>query len=189
MSRRGFTLLEVMLALVILMALLAVMSQFTWSLGQGQQRALDRLDRQAAIDAIIDRVSLALDTGTASVQGDAGFRGDSTSLHMFLSQDRPDSSHAKGLGAQRAIDIEFDQQKHAVQVSGGEMLPLGDLQLRFYNGEQWQDSFDSVEEGGLPTAVLVEAWLHGGLADASEADIPPDRRRVMTVVGAWRQSP
>ena len=69
------------------------------------------------------------------------------------------------------------------------MLPLGDLRLRYHNGQQWQDSFDSIEEGGLPTAVLVEAWLHEGIMDASEADIPPDRRRVMTVVGAWRHTP
>jgi prepilin-type N-terminal cleavage/methylation domain-containing protein len=189
MNRRGFTLLEVMLAITILMALLGVMSQFTWSLGQGQQRALDRLDRQAAIDAIIDRISLALDTGSASAVGEPGFHGEATSLQMYLSQDRPDSSHAKGLGARRAIDIQFDQQQHTVQLSGGAMLPLGDLRLRYHNGQQWQDSFDSIEEGGLPTAVLVEAWLHEGIMDASEADIPPDRRRVMTVVGAWRHTP
>lgn len=189
MNRRAFTLLEVMLALGILMALLAVMAQFTWSLGQGQRRALDRLDRQAAIDAIIDRLAMALDTGAASVGGEAGFRGDETSLHMFVAQDRPGRSPAIALGSRRVIDITFDEQHRTVQIGGGAPLPIGDLRLRFHDGQQWQNSFDSLEAGGLPTAVLLEAWIHDGSEDASEADLPPDRRRVLTVVGAWRQSP
>jgi len=188
-NRRGFTLLEVVLALAILVAMLAVMTQFTWSVGQGQRRALDRLDRQAAIDAIIDRLAVALDTGAASVAGEAGFRGDERALHMFVAQDRPADNTAIALGSRAAIDITFDEQKRTVQIGGGAALPIGDLRLRFHDGQQWQHSFDSLEAGGLPAAVLVEAWIHSGVEDASDSDLPPDRRRVLTVVGAWRQTP
>lgn len=188
MSRRGFTLLEVLLALGILIALLAVMAQFTWSLGQGQRRTLDRLDRQVAIDAVIDRVANALDTGAASVAGETGFHGDEHSLHLLVAQDRPDHSLAAALSARRPVDIAFDQSQRIITVNDGLPLPIGDLRLRYHDGQQWQDTFDSLESGGLPTAVLVEAWIHGGLVDASEADLPPDRRRVLTVAGLWRQA-
>jgi prepilin-type N-terminal cleavage/methylation domain-containing protein len=187
--RRGFTLLEVLLALGILVALLAVMSRFTWSLGQGQQRVLDRLDRQAAIDAVIDRMAIALDTGAASVAGEAGFSGDETTVHLFASQDRPADSLEAALGSRRSLDIRFDQEQHTVRIGGGEPLPIGDLRFRFHDGQQWQDSFDSLDAGALPAAVLLEAWLQDSLIDPSEADLPPDRRRVLTVAGIWRQAP
>jgi hypothetical protein len=35
----------------------------------------------------------------------------------------------------------------------------------------------------------LEAWLQDGLTDPSEADLPPDRRRVLTPAGIWRQTP
>jgi hypothetical protein len=33
------------------------------------------------------------------------------------------------------------------------------LRLRYYDGEKWRDSFDSLSEGALPVAIEVALWF------------------------------
>jgi len=184
--KRGFSLLEVMLALAILIALLSALGQFAWSVGRSQERLTNRATRQAGIDAVIDRLTVVLDTASVTVQGSSGFVGSNTEIRSFVAQDRPDTSISSGLAAMRPFHVQFDESERTLKLDAGIPLSLGDLRIRYHNGTNWLDSYDSLEQEALPRAVLVEAWMDPSLRDHSDSGHPPDRRAVLSPSGVWR---
>jgi prepilin-type N-terminal cleavage/methylation domain-containing protein len=185
--RRAFTLLEVLLALAIFMALLTAMTQFTNTVASSRARVLDRADRQHVVDAIIDRIELMLMTGAASSGGEAGLVGDNDSLEVQVAQDRPGE---QPLVARRGVSVAFNRPDGQIRFNEGQPLGLGDLRLRYFDGDTWLDRFDSVESDGLPRAVVLEAWFDAvNVNDAGDRTRLPDRRRVFTSPGTWRRRP
>jgi prepilin-type N-terminal cleavage/methylation domain-containing protein len=74
--------------------------------------------------------------------------------------------------------------------SGSESLVSDHVQrvhLRYFDGRDWRESFDSLSEGGLPAAVEVSVWMTRGKNDSPDArdavskPLPPDRVRVIAV--------
>jgi len=183
--RRAFSLLEVLLALAILVALLSTLGQFTWTVGTAQQRLNSRAARQAGVDAVIDRLASSLDSAAVTVRGNAGFRGDETSVQTSVAEDRPGGSMSKALAAMRPVGVVFNEEERAVRLDGGTSIPLGDLRFRYFDGTAWLDAFDSSEAGALPRAVLVEAWIEPVATDPSDANHPPDRRCLLSPSGVW----
>lgn len=47
--------------------------------------------------------------------------------------------------------------------------PVGAVAFRYFDGESWWDSFDSIERGRLPMLVEVSVWF-GGVASAEGAE-------------------
>jgi len=76
--------------------------------------------------------------------------------------------------------------------------PVGRVRFRYFDGSQWQESFNSATAGALPVAVEAAIWFDGGGAgssseEASTDSVPqraPDRVRVMVVpdgpVTSWK---
>jgi len=180
MTRRGFTLLEVLLAIAISGALLAAMFAFLWDMLATRDRVLAAAEHRRAAAVLIERVERDLVTCIAGddVLG-AGVAGDDRSL-TILARDVPVRLASRGRHDGRILaDLErteyrFTPGSGSLEVRRGLALPgerpdraafeqLGEgihlVRFRYYDGRTWQDEFDSRANGGLPVAVEVAVWF------------------------------
>lgn len=180
---RGFTLLEVLLAIGIFVAVLAALTRFTESVATGRARVMERAERQQVVDVLIDRLDQVLTTGVSSHRGMPGLSGDNSQVVSSIAQDRPDVAP---LAARRDLSMVFNRTEGVVMFNDGQQMSLGDLRLRYLVDDAWVDEFDSAQQGGLPRAIAVEAWFEPvDISDAGERMRLPDRRRVLTTPGMW----
>jgi prepilin-type N-terminal cleavage/methylation domain-containing protein len=216
MSRRAFTLVEVMLALAVLVALAASLMGFFWNLLEQRRAAELGSDRQRAAAAVIERIESDLLCGLAGAESAAGIRGTESSLVLLTR-----SVHMpRGQGSAR---VSGDLQGSEITYSSGAIRArrwvgaspsgsfetvsdsVGLLRFRYYDGSSWSAAFVSASKGGLPVAVEVALWfmapevgeqVAGELptgAPPGEALLPdtePDRVRLVIVpdgpVETWK---
>lgn len=213
MRRRAFTLFEMLLAIVLIVALSAAVFGFLWTLLQ-RRSELDtvgtRGDGLAAMWSRLER-DLAT-TFAADGDGAAGLRGSSSSLMV----------RARGVGLDPGrLATEATGSEFVFSASGGELtgrtIPgaatasevlaqgLELVRFRYHDGVEWRESFDSGQARALPLAVEVSVWFGGGTTP--EPAVPPDdidlvggeagptrpadRIRVITIpdgpVSAWKE--
>ena len=87
MKTRGFTILEVMLALAILVALLAVMSSVLGGVAQSRESAGERTARDQGITTAFELLSAAVDTCVADDgKGGGGVDGELLNLRVVASR-------------------------------------------------------------------------------------------------------
>ncbi len=175
--RPGFTLLEVLLCLGLIVVLIGAMSVFLLDIVQRRASlARGARDIQSA-GAFFERIEADMLAGLAGGPGmGAGVKGTATSLRLLtrgvdLSSDRViDAGDLQGsefvfnpgvciLTAQRLSGL------NSLAGSGGGADPevLSDrferVRFRYYDGRAWRDEFDSLSEGTLPVAVEVNVWV------------------------------
>lgn len=190
--RRGFTLMEVLVAL----ALVMLLSWSVFSVVTNVQTRRDRLvefsARQSEAGSLFELLERDLMCALAADrEGRAGVAGTSTGLRVV--------SRACELGPElRAVgergdlvisEYKFDVGTGEVTLSrgegAGEVVASGvrRFELRFFDGGEWRPDFDSVERDGLPVMVEVSLWF--GAADAQMTDtaesLRPDRVRQITI--------
>jgi hypothetical protein len=221
-----------MLAIGLGLGLLGAMIAFTWNL----------LDRRAALargardvqagTALIEQIENDLLAGLVGDAGvGAGVKGTATTLRLltrgvWLGDAAGTATSGDLHGTEYAFDGAGRLSAHRwVQGldgggGGGSFDVISDrvqrLRLRYFDGREWRDSFDSLETGGLPVAIEVAMWFtalrnevatglpvaaaatgddEGDVAasDSSEAGPPlgpPHRLRVIIVpdgpLTAWR---
>ncbi len=228
--RGGFTLIEVLLAIALISLLLGAMLTFIWDLlDRRTVLARGARDLQAG-DAVVERMEDDLLAGLAGDAGaGAGIDGTSTRLRIMsrgvwlpvsagsgveatagTRRDLQGSEYAFDPSSGRASARRWNTTGAAGGGGEGSMEVVSErvrrLRLRYYDGQQWRDSFNSLTEGGLPVAVEVAVWFEGlgrekaasrdsGDAAATAADQrwgEPDRLRVIVVPdgpsAAWRGS-
>ncbi len=174
-SQRGMTLVEVLISIGLVGALLGSMFGFFFNMLASRRRALDDAARQLAASLLIER----LENGLAScIVGDSksgpGVEGDATRIKV---QCRSVAAHLaeKGLqdpqvlGDLQAAEYRFQagliearrvSHSDTSDVAFSPLGPAGKLRLRYHDGKQWRDSFNSVDAGSLPVAVEVAVWLY-----------------------------
>lgn len=175
--RRGFTLLEVLIAIALLGALLGSMFAFLHELLQSRSRAMDHTARQLAAATLIDRIERDL---AACVVGDAAFgagvHGDDTHLSILS---RGVAAHLAGQGVGSGVLGDLQQAEYRCEQGSGRIevrrgrpeaapvAPADDfvsigpayrVRFRYRNGSGWSDSFDSLASNALPAAVEVAVW-------------------------------
>lgn len=193
MNRRAFTLLEMLIALALTMALLAAMFTFLWDLLATRRRIIDETTRRRAVDTLVEQVERDLLTAVVGdrVRG-SGVAGDATSLRI-LSRAVP-----VRLAGQRGnagfLDLErssyrFEASSGALTArrdvvrSGGENTgerradaasPLGGtvhrVRFRYHDGRSWVESFDSLRAGRFPLAIEIAVWYDASAAETLAAD-------------------
>ena len=186
MRRRGFTLLEMLIALALTIGLLAAMFSFFWNLLATRERIIEETSRRRAVDTLIDHLEGDLLTALVGdrVSG-AGIMGDETRIRV-LSRGVPVRLAERG-GATGFADLErseyrFEQSSRTLSarrrivqsrgVSGAEdaasrtppgFSPLGGVvhrvRFRYHDGESWAESFDSLSAGSLPRAIEIAIWF------------------------------
>ena len=227
MTRRGLTLLEVLIALSLGIVLLGSVTTFAWSQLNSRDRILAAAHAQRSLTLVIDRLEQDLVSVIAGTSdGLAGIRGsrDSIVIHARGLAPRWSDDPSTMIGDLHRLSIGFDSASGRIEMirsphqPGSEMfqedpaaLPgvINNLQFRYYDGRQWADQWDSLREGGLPTAVEITAWygqpverIDGDEFDSafgsedlddlqSNSDSPsaelesvPDRRRVILIPDA-----
>lgn len=189
MTRRAFTLAEVLIAIVLLAVLSASVFTLLQALGERRTRVLESTETARGASAAIEAVEDALLTCIAGgPRVGAGVRGDGESLRVL--------HRRAGLGIPGepttdlvALDLRWDGR------TGDLALTLGDpfdaaasasapspalaasgirrVRIRYHDGTGWRDRFDSAAAGALPLAVDVSLWV-GEVERADAGPTPAD---------------
>jgi type II secretory pathway pseudopilin PulG len=181
-SRRALTLLEVLIALGLIVALLSSMFVFLFSMFDTRQRARDFSAQQRSATTLIDRLETDLMSCiTADARAGAGVVGNETSI-VVLSRGVPVHLAGRGVSDSAVLadlartSYSFDAAAQQLSVSrhviGDRGMAsaevgrshalegaLGKVQLRYHDGSRWRDSFDSLSAGRLPNAIEVAIWF------------------------------
>ncbi len=179
--RRGMTLLEVLLATSVLIAVLAAASSLLLGLARNREAIVAQADVLRTMDVALDRMDRAFTTVSVRAGSHSGLVITEDSLTLWPAMERPGietpvpGRHKLTLGHDGVGITLKGGAGDGVQVPG-----LSTLRVRARHEGQWVDAFDAKAAGTLPSMVVVDAWLQ---ADPEE-DTPPDRRRVFVVVDA-----
>jgi type II secretory pathway pseudopilin PulG len=198
-GRRGFTLIEVLVALGITMVLVGSLSLFVSQVSGTRTRVRDRSMREAAATTVLDAIDDALATCIARrSDGTSGITGDEGSIRIAF--DTATVQRAFGESPEQVLSpgdlltIEFSAG------SGGFSLardgdPLRELdprffatRLRYHDGRSWRSSWDALQMGGLPHAVecsiWFEPWPDGVVPDWFPEDYDLDQDPLALTFGA-----
>ena len=176
---RGFTLLEVLIATGLILALFGSMFTFLFDLLSVRERALDHAAKQLAATTLIERVEADL---MSCLVGDdargAGIEGNSTRLKI-LTRSMAGSLARRGgndpavFGDLQSAEYRFDDPSGHIEIArgpAGDRMEIADtftsvggpvflVRFRYHDGSGWRDSFDSLAADRLPVAVEVAVWF------------------------------
>jgi hypothetical protein len=191
--------MEVLIVMGLLLLLSGAMFGFLWNLTAGRDRliAIGRDEQSGGV--VIERVENDLLCGIAGGGGHAGIDGGATRLRMLTRGVWPGadaSAGGKSLGDLQGTELAFNggslTASSWVGAAGpGEAEVVSDriagCRFRYFDGREWQESFDSQASGRLPAAIEVSLWF-----GSPAAGRPADRRRVVSVPdgpqAAWKEN-
>ncbi len=168
---RAFTLMEVLVAIALLLALFGVMFGFLNGVLSTRQHVLELTGKQRAASLLIDRVEADLLT---CLVGDerhgAGVVGEPESLRLLTRGTLAGAEGDAVFSDLQVAEYRFDPSTHELSGSRGvagndasESHPFASriykVRFRYHDGEQWQDRYDSMQRGRLPVAVEVAVWF------------------------------
>lgn len=178
MRRSAFTLLEVLLAIGLIGILSGSLFTFLWQVSAQKAAVSQRAMDDQSADAVIERLESAL-TGAvaADSSGNAGIQGSSTSLKVLsrgVGLPMKEEDRAWSAGDLQGTEFKFESgaikarrwDAHQSRAGGGtpssyEIVSdhVGAMKLRFFDGQDWADTFDSKELKSLPVAIEVSLWF------------------------------
>ena len=208
--RRAVTLVEVLLALALIIALGSAIYSFTASLASKRARTERTAETLRGpgrfLDMLTDDLAAAI---AASPVAGPGVKGSATELTVL----------SRALASDASTDLRrssyiFDVPYRTLVAQRGrangpapDFSPLARgierVRFRFYDGKTWADTFDSQAAGSLPGLVEVSMWVipdspaPPSTPDASnDAASPParpaDRIRIIRVpdgpTSAWKEA-
>jgi type II secretory pathway pseudopilin PulG len=187
--RRAFTLLELLLAIGLSLALLGAMFGFLWDLLETRRQVVEETMRRRAVATLIDHVERDLNT---VIVGDgvvgAGIDGDGTAITL-LSRAVPAHRAMSGPGAFADLErseYRFDAAAKSITVrrsdpaagAAGPSFTLGTgvyrVQFRYFDGRVWRDTFRSLDNDRLPRAVEIAVWLDAWPGELEAFEEPMD---------------
>jgi type II secretory pathway component PulJ len=179
-SRRGFSLLEVLVAIGLVIALFGSMFAFMFDTLSARRRALEHAGKQRAATTLIERAELDLMSCVVGGRANgAGVEGDNTTLRILtrgvaahLAARGPDDPAV--FGDLQQVEYRFEEDLGLIEgrrlpaaVRGGDDTPFAPLggpvfkvRFRYHDAAGWQDSFDSLLQDALPAAVEIAVWFH-----------------------------
>lgn len=173
--RRAFTLMELLVALVLIGAIVTAAFSFFWSLAAARDRLGAASARSLECASLHSLLLEAL--GSSEVGGGtsgASFSGDARTLTIPCRVVRVGQTrgHAPFV---RLLRLRFDTGSRAIMASwdGGTAAPIvtevGAVAFRAFDGRQWSEEFNAATQGRLPAAIELSLWWQTPAA-ASEDD-------------------
>ncbi|MCB9836481.1 MAG: prepilin-type N-terminal cleavage/methylation domain-containing protein [Phycisphaera sp.] len=172
--RRSFTLIEMMIALALIMALVLILLPATNRIMSSTTAASDRNHRLAQIALLSDVLDRAMLTSVAQdASGRLGFVGNTTSLQVSSagvsmlprSEGQPDDI--------QSIVVAFEGDAITLRQDRGSRKRLLDgvksCRIEYSTGDGWTEDFDGAS--GLPRAVAVSVWFAPDQFDEPD-DVP-----------------
>ena len=186
MSRRpAFTLVEVLVAIALVLALVATMYGFLFDLLSARRRVIDHVWQETAASALVKQLDADLSTCIVgdSVYG-SGVQGDGKQVRVLT---RSIAAHLAGRGADdpdvfgdlQLAEYRFDEGNRRIEGRRSPAVRLGTtpppfaplegavhrVRFRYHDGAQWRRSFDSRASNRLPLAIEVSIWYSGDLEE------------------------
>ncbi len=172
---RGFTLLEVLIAIALALALGATMFAFLRDLLATRARTMELASRQRSAATLIERLEgdvAACLVGNA--RDGAGVKGDAEHLRL-LTRGVMTQLASRGIDDPAAladlhvVEYRFDganqrlEARKNVADESSDFTSLGGpvthLRFRYLDGKQWKSAFDSLALNRLPNAIEVCVWF------------------------------
>jgi len=171
-SSRAFTLIEVLVAIALLLALSGALSAMLFGLMERRDRVAIEASRQGAVDILFSEIDAALVGAFVEGPQGAGIRGDESSLRVLSRGVRV----APGSGLSDVIGLEFRHDDATGGILARRLSPgagvesemesaasdIASVRLRYLDGGTWKTSFDSGAMGRLPAAIEVSVWFTDG---------------------------
>lgn len=184
--RSGFTLLEVMLAIALALALSGGMFAFMNNLMLRRDQAIEYVTQSQASGAIIERLETDLFAALVAAGDGAGIDGGANRIRVLTRGVTPPmlgDLASVPLGDLQGSEFVFDPSTH--ELRGGRfeagatpkletIARLDRVRFRYHNGRSWSSSFNSQSAGSLPAAVEIAIWFHTG-----EREEPPSELEAM----------
>lgn len=201
MKIRGFTLVEVLVALVIIAMLTGAVYRFMSGISEDRTRIEVVANRNIGATRLFSMIETDLLTCVAVADdGGSGVKGDSSNVRIKSRAVRLSAENAADFSDATETEYRFDRSTSALLARrddrGGEPL-LDDVALvkfRYFHEGEWKSDFDSAAVGTVPAAVEVAVWFmanrmeqeidvssEAGLSDDELKLPPPDRILVVGV--------
>ncbi len=187
---RGFTLMETLVALALLLVLVGMVFAFGMNLTASRDRLNKHIRQSQAVRVFLDRLEQDLHTSLAADAGQgAGIVGNESSLAL-LSRSVGSMGQTQGI-SQATHDLQrseyrWDNASRTLEAGRGAAGAspswntitgdLGYVQWRYHNGSSWVTRFDSGSTKRLPVAVEVAIWFVPPPQDPNAS--PPDERLI-----------
>ena len=211
-SKRGFTLLEVMVGLAIIAALVGALSGFLINLSDARARLTTTVERVECADAVFALVDRALATAVVvDPQFGAGVGGNESTLRIVRSGVGLGQGDAPLFADRERCEVRFLASAGRIEISRGDRrdiidVPVRTIRIRYLSERGWRDAFDSRDDAMFPVGVEISIWFGEdnpqdgdasvdpelGLDREGSADMladSPDRRRFFRIAGAPRVDP
>ncbi|GHT17256.1 hypothetical protein FACS1894189_2810 [Planctomycetales bacterium] len=189
--KRGFTLLELLLAMALFVVLLGIVWNIVLLFMRTQIHSTQQTGRSQIIRAVVQLLDddlrstiqdpvLLKNSGEAGEVRHFGLIGSPQQLRIDVLQLDPLSgSSSNQAGNFKAVFYEFQRETGLVRQEINYQSPadapknelsipeIVDCRFRYFDGKMWQDSWESLTEGGLP--VSVEITLRSASSAATAA--------------------
>ena len=187
-ARLGMTLIEMLIAIALTLALMSSMFVFYFNMLSSRSKAIEHMRQQQAATTLINWLDSDLAT---CIAGDpvigAGVKGDSVSLRLFTrgmatSVAQHGSDDPEVFSDLQLAEYRFNALEQRIEgrrlpslttrsgssttgtSAASEFSPLDGriyrVRFRYFHRDAWHDSFDSLQSNGLPSAVEIAIWLN-----------------------------
>jgi prepilin-type N-terminal cleavage/methylation domain-containing protein len=195
MRPRAFTLIEVLIAIALMLALSAGIFSYISGLLSKRDRLVEATSQQATAATLFEELendlatTFAADaTGAPGVQGEGAW----VVVRCRAVGARSGTGAVSDLGDIQGGEMRFasgalSARRYGKAPGNLETVATGieRLRFRYFNGTEWLDSFDSAATGDLPVAIEAALWFGTAPSDDNAESIEhlraPDRIRVMVV--------
>lgn len=200
---RGFTLLEAVLGLALVVGLSGAVFTFLFNLGRSRDGLGRATEALRGVGALFEGLEADIVGVVAGGDGRPGVSGDERSIRLLTrGVIAPVLGEGRGriMGDLQGVEYRFVPERGVIEArrwdatapdGGGEVSAVlasgvGRVRMRYFDGSTWSASFDSSRHGGLPVAIEIAVWFGvSGSAGTAAGGAGPGADAGDWSEGAW----